>query len=431
MDRPILEKTNPSALMDEAMPTMQDWLEQVARELVTVSGAIGSTIWFWSEAEQALQVEASCRMSAEWIAYGNQVARIPEAKAKAPVYLAYRTGATIELENGKSNPEYAYFSEGFQDYPMGFILTAPVGLMHRRLGAIGLYYAEPVELTQEQMLRVQLIATQIAGVRIQHDMRRQLGNKIQELEGANAYLSRANEEMMQLDRLKGNFMSAVSHELRTPLTSIMGYMELLEDEIAGPLGDRQREFVGQVQDASYALLNIVDNVLDFVRLEAGTFQLTLQEADLAEVIQRAASILQPQLEASGLTLELDFPDEPLVTRVDIRRLSQALLNLLANAYKFTPAGGKVWLRVRDAGEKVVIEVADTGIGIDPAHLPFLFDKFFQVDPGLTRNYRGVGLGLAIVKAFIEAHEGTITVTSAPGEGSVFSIALPRQGVAEA
>jgi signal transduction histidine kinase len=425
----MLDVSSRVPFQDDPLPAAQEWLEQVARELVTVSGAIGSVLWLWDETVQALQAAASCRMSPEYLAYGNQVATVPEAKSKAPIYLSYKTGVTIELEGAKSDPEYAYFLEGFQDYPIGYVYTAPIGLMHRRLGAIGLYYAEPVKLTESQALRVQLIGTQVAGLRMQHDMRDQLGNKIRELEGANAYLTQANREMKQLDRLKGNFMSAVSHELRTPLTSIMGFAELLEDEIGGPLSETQREFVQRVQGASSDLLDIVDNVLDFMRLEAGTFQLTPQQADVVEVVKRVLPGFSHDLCSKGLTLTTRFPDESLIARVDTRRLHQVVKNLLSNAIKFTPGEGALTLTLARQGDMARFEMSDTGIGIAPEHLPRLFDKFYQADPGLTRTYGGVGLGLAVVKATVEAHEGAIAVDSQPGRGSTFIVTLPLAGPA--
>jgi signal transduction histidine kinase len=301
--------------------------------------------------------------------------------------------------------------------------------MQRRLGAIGLYYAEPVAITEAQALRIQLIGTQVAGLRMQHDMRNQLGNKIRELEGANAYLTQANQEMKQLDRLKGNFMSAVSHELRTPLTSIMGFAELLEDEIGGPLSDTQREFVQRVQAASGDLLDIVDNVLDFMRLEAGSFQLTPQQADLGAIVRRVLPGFSHELDSKGLTLATEFPDEPLIARVDTRRLHQVVKNLLSNAIKFTPGQGRLTLRLAREGDMARFELADTGIGIEGEHLPRLFDKFYQADPGLTRTYGGVGLGLAVVKASVEAHGGCIAVDSQPGHGSTFRVTLPLAGPA--
>jgi signal transduction histidine kinase len=247
------------------------------------------------------------------------------------------------------------------------------------------------------------------------------------LEDAARVLKTQNEELQQLDKLKSGFMSAVSHELRTPLTSIIGYTELLEDEVGGPLTDDQREFVTRMQGASEALLGIVDNVLDYVRLEAGTFALSVHEAELEGVLQRAAQLLNPHFAANEVRLSEEYPAEPLVARVDSRRLTQVILNLLGNAAKFTPAGGAVTIRLRQDGDEIRIDVADTGIGIAPEHMPRLFDKFFQGDASLTRRYGGVGLGLSVAKAFIEAHRGRIEVASQPGAGSTFTIVLPVDG----
>ncbi|MNS40465.1 Alkaline phosphatase synthesis sensor protein PhoR [compost metagenome] len=249
------------------------------------------------------------------------------------------------------------------------------------------------------------------------------------LEDTARMLQAQNEELQHLDKLKSGFMSAVSHELRTPLTSIIGYTELLEDEVGGPLSPEQHDFVSRMQGASEALLGIVDNVLDYVRLEAGTFQLTVQEADLEGVLHRAVQLVGPQFAVNHTNLVMECPDEPVVASVDTRRLTQVITNLLGNAAKFTPAGGTVTLQLRRAGDEIEIRVCDTGIGIQPEHLPRLFDKFFQGDGTLTRRYGGVGLGLAVAKAFVEAHAGRIAVESQPGHGAAFTVCLPATGSA--
>jgi signal transduction histidine kinase len=249
------------------------------------------------------------------------------------------------------------------------------------------------------------------------------------LEDTARVLQAQNEELQQLDKLKSGFMSAVSHELRTPLTSIIGYTELLEDEVGGPLSPEQHDFVTRMQGASEALLGIIDNVLDYVRLEAGTFQLTVQEADLEGVLQRAVELVGPQFSVNHTNLVVECPEEPVVANVDTRRLTQVITNLLGNAAKFTPAGGTVTLQLRRTGDEIEIRVRDTGIGIEPEHLPRLFDKFFQGDGTLTRRYGGVGLGLAVAKAFVEAHAGRIAVESRPGHGAEFTVCLPASGSA--
>lgn len=244
--------------------------------------------------------------------------------------------------------------------------------------------------------------------------------------------ARANERIQQfealrdLDRIKGDFINAASHELRTPLTTITGYAEFLEDEVAGPLNGEQRGFVTQIQEGARRLQRIVDDMLDFARLEAGSFMLVKHEADLGLLIREELSDLRAQAEEADLTLAAEVPEEAMQVSMDPRRVGQVLLNLLGNALKFTPAGGNVTIRLSATPEAARVEVVDTGIGISEQYLSRLFQKFFQVDPSMTRERGGAGLGLSIAKALIEEHGGEIGVSSRLGEGSTFWFTLPRQ-----
>jgi len=242
----------------------------------------------------------------------------------------------------------------------------------------------------------------------------------------NAELSQANEHLQELDRLKGDFLNAASHELRTPLVSIMGYAEFLEDGMGGPITPDQHAFVREIQTGAERLQRLVDDLLDFARLEAGGFRLDPQETDLSAAIAKVSRSLLPQATAKGVTLNLDLPEGPLEVRLDERRIEQVLLNLVGNALKFTAAGGAVTIRVGADGDELRVEVSDTGIGIDASQLPRLFEKFYQVDPSTTRSYGGTGLGLSIAKALVEAHGGAIGVESELGRGSVFWFTLPAQ-----
>jgi signal transduction histidine kinase len=231
----------------------------------------------------------------------------------------------------------------------------------------------------------------------------------------------------EMDRLKRDFLNAASHELRTPLTSIMGYAEFLEDGIGGALTEQQHGYVSQIKDGAERLRRIVDDMLDFARLEAGTFQLTPQLTDMRALIQSEAASLLPQATEKGLSLELELPHAPVLLQADPRRVGQVLLNLLTNAIKFTPEGGRIRAGLSLKGDAVRVSVSDTGIGVAPDVQPRLFEKFFQVDPSTTREYGGAGLGLAISKALIEAHGGTIGLESEPGRGSTFWFTLPMAG----
>jgi signal transduction histidine kinase len=226
------------------------------------------------------------------------------------------------------------------------------------------------------------------------------------------------EAMKKLDKLKSDFVNAVSHELRTPLTSIKGYSEFLEDGLGGVLNPQQIEFVRQIEVATVRLQRLVDDLLDFARLEAGTFKLHCAEADLREKVDEVVESLQPQAQAARLTLKSALPDEGMPGWMDAQRIGQVLTNFINNAIKFTPEGGLIEVQARVDGDRLRCEVRDTGIGIAPDDLPKLFQRFGQLEAGI-RKPGGTGLGLSISKAIVEAHGGEVGVESQPGKGSTF------------
>ena len=170
------------------------------------------------------------------------------------------------------------------------------------------------------------------------------------------------------------------------------------------------------------LENLVNDLLDFARIEAGVFKLRREDADITEQIREIVASFLPQVRESGLDLQIDLPDEPLVLRFDFQRIGQVLTNLLGNAIKFTPAGGSIRVRVASAGDRILCEVTDSGEGIAAEDVPRLFQRFSQLASGSRKG--GMGLGLSIAKALIEAHGGQIGVRSAVGAGSTFWFTLP-------
>lgn len=232
-----------------------------------------------------------------------------------------------------------------------------------------------------------------------------------------------NEKLKQLDRLKNNFVNMISHDLRTPLTSILGYAEFLEDESAGPLSGKQREFVTQIERSAARLDHMVQDLLEIARLDAGAFELKCQGVDFGRLAEEVVASLLPQFEARRLRLEAQVPAQPLMAWLDRDLIERVLLNLLSNAIKFTPSGGTIRISASVVDGAVRCEVADTGIGIADNDLPKLFRRFSQLDTKLKRA--GTGLGLSIVKTVVEAHGGAVGVESVPGEGSTFWFTLPR------
>lgn len=226
------------------------------------------------------------------------------------------------------------------------------------------------------------------------------------------------------DRLKDQFVSAVSHDLRTPLTAIRGYLEFLEEGLGGPLTPEQARYVQQVDRNARRLEFLVSDLLDFARLEAGTFRLTLEEGDFVGRLEAVADTFAPMAKSAGIRLLVDLPSAPLQLPLDAQRIDQVLSNLVSNALRFTSAGGTIAVRAQVEGDWLRCEVADTGEGIAKEDLPQLFHRFSQLESGI-RKPGGTGLGLSICKAIIEAHGGEIGVTSELGSGSVFWFTLPR------
>jgi PAS domain S-box-containing protein len=232
------------------------------------------------------------------------------------------------------------------------------------------------------------------------------------------------EAARELDRLKTNFVNAISHDLRTPLTSILGYAEFLEDEIGGPVSPDQRRFVVEIVKGARRLEHLVDDLLDFARFDAGTLKLKVEGCDLAGTVDETLRSLRPQVLGADLQLEADLPAQPVTVWMDCQRIERVLINLVNNAIKFTPPGGRITVRASLKPDHVRYEVVDTGVGISPADLPRLFERFVQLGDGATKG--GTGLGLSISKAIVEAHHGEIGVESAPDAGSTFWFTIPLQ-----
>jgi signal transduction histidine kinase len=235
------------------------------------------------------------------------------------------------------------------------------------------------------------------------------------------------------DRLKSAFLATMSHELRTPLNSIIGFTGIVLQGLAGPLTEEQTKQLGMVRGSARHLLELINDVLDISKIEAGQLQVRAEPFDLRASIDQVTSSVQPMFGRKGLTLSVTMPSTfaPMVS--DRRRVEQILLNLLNNAIKFTDEG-QISLTVdfiegadplAEAGaHDVRLRVADTGIGIRAADLSTLFQPFRQVDAGLTRLHEGTGLGLAICRRLATLLGGVISVESVWGEGSAFTVTLP-------
>jgi signal transduction histidine kinase/DNA-binding response OmpR family regulator/cell division protein FtsL len=228
----------------------------------------------------------------------------------------------------------------------------------------------------------------------------------------------------EVERLRNEFFSMVSHELRTPLTSIKGYVDLLQSGAAGKVSPEQGEFLDIIKTNTDRLVKLINDLLDLSRIDAGRLDLRLQSVDVGLLVRQVVNTLRPLLDGKHQHVTLDLaPHTPLVW-ADNDRVVQILTNLISNAHKYTPAGGKIAITVRPLDSHVRVDVQDNGIGISPEDQLHLFSRFFRAKNRETQQSAGTGLGLAITRSLVEMQGGEIFVTSTPGQGSTFSFTLP-------
>ena len=239
-------------------------------------------------------------------------------------------------------------------------------------------------------------------------------------------LRAANERLRDFDRLKSGFLSNVSHELRTPLTAIGGIAENLLDGMAGALNEKQARYITGIKDSGDRLARLIDDLLDLSAIEANKIKLIPTTFSLDDLVYEVAVMLKPVAEAKPIALELPARNGRLTVRADRDKITQVLTNLVTNAVKFTPPGGKVALTMEPPieGNWLKVTVSDSGCGISTAEVEKIFDEFYQVDQPGRQKAEGVGLGLAICKRLVEMHGGTIWAESKEGRGSSFSFTLP-------
>ena len=242
---------------------------------------------------------------------------------------------------------------------------------------------------------------------------------------AQVELATQNERLVEADRLKDEFVALISHDLRTPLTSIIGYVELSLDEEGGePLDDERRGYLGIVARSSQRLLRLVDDLLFVARLRTGQLDLNLHQIDLTEIVSQTVLEMTPRARAKGVELMLDAP-EPVTVEADRGRLFQLLDNVVSNAIKFTPAGGRVDVCTESTATGARIEVRDTGVGLDDVHTELVFEQFFRTPSASEGQVPGTGLGLFISRAIVEAHGGVIQALPRPTGGTIFRVDLPQ------
>jgi PAS domain S-box-containing protein len=238
-------------------------------------------------------------------------------------------------------------------------------------------------------------------------------------------LTRRSEEAETANRMKSEFLAAMSHELRTPLNAIGGYAQLMEMGVGGPVTGAQREHLGRIKHSQEHLLGIINDILNFSRIEAGQVTYDIGPVAIRDVMRDVAPMLEPQVRAKGVDLRVaDCPAHAIVA-ADKAKVEQILINLLSNATKFTESGGVIELTCAVGPDQVCLDLRDTGSGIPEDKLEAIFSPFVQVGRGLSTPKEGTGLGLAISRDLARAMGGDLTVASTLGGGSTFTLRLPR------
>jgi PAS domain S-box-containing protein len=237
--------------------------------------------------------------------------------------------------------------------------------------------------------------------------------------------------LAEASQAKSDFLASVSHELRTPLNAIIGFSEMIRDAIIGPLDVRYRQYGGDIHQSGQHLLNIINDILDISKIESGRLELRDEIVSIGETAETCRRTLAKMAEAACVALSLDISGALPCIRSDQVRFQQILLNLMSNAVKFTPAGGRVSVSAVIEADGAVIMVKDSGIGMKPEEIAIALEPFRQIDGPLSRRFDGTGLGLPLAKALVELHGGRLEIQSAPGAGTLVRVRLPLERMMEA
>jgi PAS domain S-box-containing protein len=383
--------------------TLDDLLREMLARIRDLLATDSAAILLLTEDAQSLSVRAAIgleeRMTGLSVPFGRGVAG-SIAASRAPLVVedlsAVEVVNPVLLRNARS------------------LIGAPLIVEGRLIGVIHANTTRPRRFTEDDVRLLQLAADRVA-LAVEHA-------RLYEVE------QQARLQAEEANRVKDEFLTLVSHELRSPLNAILGYAALLR---RGRLDIQEIKHAADVIERSgKAQSQLIDDLLDTGRIISGKLRLELGPVDLVSVIEQAVQTIRPAADAKGISVETDLPSEIGQITGDPSRLQQVVWNLLSNAVKFTPQGGRVEARLERADPYIRITVSDTGKGISPDFLPYVFDRFRQSDASSARRYGGLGLGLSLVKYLVELHGGTIDATSVgEGRGATFNVTLPVRAVA--
>ncbi len=381
-------------------------VEKVSRALDAHFGAIT----LFSRDRTFLEIAAVYNLAPD---YGEKVRRTAPLRPdrSSPSGRAMLTLQPSVVTDVATDPVFAPWRQLAEEEGYRSMISVPMLVGAEAIGTLNQYLADPHEFTEGEIRLLKAISQQVCLA----------------IERAHLYeqLKQQHELVRAASERKSRFVAALSHELRSPMTAIVGFAEVLLKQIPGPLNEAQRRQLRLLSSSAHHLLLLLNDVLDVAKIEAGKLDCWIQNVDAAKVVRETLDMMAPLAEAKGLSLEWQMPAQPLTLRCDPQRCKQILVNLVANAIKFTARGGvKVYgHRETSAAQTARISVSDTGAGMRPEDLPRLFQEFQQLGSEPVASTRGSGLGLSLSRQLARLMGGDIEVESIYGRGSTFTLRL--------
>jgi signal transduction histidine kinase/CheY-like chemotaxis protein len=321
----------------------------------------------------------------------------------------------------------------FKNLPMAHAprscLVMPLQSPQRLVGALTMARREVRPFTSVEQALMQVIANQAAISIDNARLHERQTVQLAQIAEQKHELERSYAQINEISRLKSEFLANMSHELRTPLNAILGFSEILKDNLVALEEEQRHECLENIHTSGKHLLELVNDVLDLSKIEAGRMELSYDDFFVNNAVREVHNVIRSLSERRDIELSIEVEPHDLMVRADKSKFKQVLYNLLSNAIKFTAQGGKVWVAARcDDSETLCVSVGDTGVGIPPEHHERIFNEFYQVDSATTRQVEGTGLGLSLTRRIIELHGGTLKLESQVGTGSVFTFNLPLAGL---
>ena len=384
-------------------------LNTIATRAVQLSNAKGGVIYEYDEATQELSRIRGAHGLDDDLGDMLRATPLRLGEGAAGSAAARRTPVQIIDVLAEGTYDVARVRAIFERRGYRSLLAVPLLFERQIVGVLVVWGREPVGFAQEIVDLLQTLATQSVLAIQNARLFREIADKSSQLEAAS--------------RHKSEFLANMSHELRTPLNAIIGFSEVLVDQMFGELNEKQDEYLRDIYTSGQHLLSLINDILDLSKIEAGRMELEVSDFDLPGAIDNALTLVRERASRRGITLGHSVDERLGQIRGDERKVKQVLLNLLSNALKFTPEGGRIDASARAHDDVAEIAVADTGVGIAPEDQEAVFEEFRQVGAA-DKKVEGTGLGLALSRKFIELHGGRIWVTSAVGAGSTFTFTLP-------